>query len=150
MDVEIKPIVDSKLNNSQEFLSFFDNLFEFYFCIDDVSSSTTDATPNEQEPQDQAVPCDVETLKLGSIRPDTSEAESLVTPGPTLAVNELPISGQTIPDRDSSVSDVTPVRDANVRLQWGVDDKIPVDSASKEAEPSPETTGMDLVRTFIL
>ena len=145
MDVEIKPIVDSKLNDNLEFLSLFDNLLEFYFCIDDVSSSTTDATPNEQESQDQAVPSDVETIKLTSIRPDTSEAESVVTPGLTLTVKELPISDQTIPDKDSYVSDVTPVRDANVRLQWGVDDKILVDSASEEAEPSPETTAMDLV-----
>lgn len=144
MDVEIKPIVDSKLNDNLEFLSFFDNLLEFYFCIDDVSSSTTDATPNEQESQDQAVPSDVETLKLPCIRPDTSEAESLVTPGLTLTVNELPISDQTIPDRDSYV------RDGNVRLQWGVNDKILVDSASDEVEPFPETSGMDQVRTFIL
>ena len=95
------------------------------------------------------MPSDVETLKLGSIRPDTSEAESMVTPGLTLTVNEIPISDQTIPDKDNYVSDVTPVRDASVRLQWGVDDKNMVVSASKEAEPSPETTGMNQVTTFI-
>ena len=96
------------------------------------------------------MPSDVETLKLASIRPDTSEAESLVTPGLTLTVNEPLLSDQTIPDKDSYLSDVAPVRDASVRLQWGVDDKILVDSASKEAELSPETTGVDQVRTLML
>lgn len=119
----------------------------FYVCVDHVSSSTTDVTLSEQESQDQAVPSVVETSKLASIRSDTSEAESLVTPGITLTVDQLPTSDQTIPDKDSYVSDVTLVGDANVRLQGHVDGKILVDSASKEAEPSPETTGMEQVIT---
>lgn len=124
-----------------------DLLYFFYVCVDHVSSSTTDVTPSEQESQDQAVPSVVETSKLASIRSDTSEAESLVTPGITLTVDQLPTSDQTIPDKDSYVSDVTLVGDANVRLQGHVDGKILVDSASKEAEPSPETTGMEQVIT---
>ena len=119
------------------------------FCVDDVSSSTTDAIPNElQESQDQAVLSDnVETSKLAIIRPDTSEAESLVTPGFTLTVDRLPASDQTIPDKDSYISDVTPVGGASVMLQGHGDDKILVDSAGEEAEPRPETTGMDQVKT---
>ena len=66
-----------------------------------------------------------------------------------MTLNEPPLSDQTIPDKDSYVSKVTPVRDASVGLQRGVDDKILVDSASKEAEPCPETTGMDQVKTLI-
>ena len=116
-----------------------------------MSSSTTDVTPNEQESQDQAVPSyNVETSKLASIRPDTSEAESLVSPGLALMVDQLPTSDRTIPNKSSYTSDVTPVRDASVRLQGCVDNKILVDSASYEAQPNSETTGMDQVKTLIL
>lgn len=110
---------------------------------DDVSSSTTDVAPTERDPQDQAVPSNVETSKLASIRSDTSEAESVVTPGLTLTVDQVPISQPTIPDKASYISEVTPVEDASVRLHGGDYDKILVDSASKEAESSPETTAMD-------
>ena len=146
MGLENKATSNSKLNDSPE-LGPFLTIYLIFFCIDDVSSSTTDVTPNEQEAQDQAVPGDVETSKLASIRSDTSEAESVITPGLTLTVDQLPASDQTIPDRDSYISDVAPVGDASVRLQRRVDDKILVYSASKEAEPTPETTGMDQVVT---
>ena len=123
---------------------------DLLFCVDDVSSSTTDVAPTERDPQDQAVPSNVETSKSASIRPDTSEAESVVTPGLTLTVDQVPISRQTIPGKSSYISEVAPVEDASVRLQRGDYDKILVDSASKEAESSPETTAMDQVKTIIL
>lgn len=108
-----------------------------------MSSSTTDATPIEQESQDQAVPSDVETSKLSSLRSETSEAESLDSPGITL--DQPCMSDQSIPDMDSCYNDATPSVDASVRLQGHVDDKILVDSASKETEPSPETAEMEQV-----
>ena len=109
-----------------------------------------DVAPTERDPQDQAVPSNVETSKLASIRSDTSEAESVVTPGLTLTVDQVPISQPTIPDKASYISEVTPVEDASVRLQRGDYDKNLVDSASKEAESSPETTAMDQVKTIML
>ena len=62
-------------------------------------------------------------------------------------MDRLPASDQTIPDKDSYISDVTPVGGAGVMLQGNGDDKILVDSAGEEAEPRPETTGMDQVKT---
>lgn len=74
----------------------------------------------------------------------------MVTPGLTLTADQVPISQQTIPDKSSYISEVTPVEDTSVRLQGGDYDKILVDSASKEAESSPETTAMDQVKTVML
>ena len=74
----------------------------------------------------------------------------MVTPEITLTVDQVPISQPTIPDKASYISEVTPVEDASVRLQGSDYDKILVDSASKEAESSPETTAMDQVKTFTL
>jgi len=62
-------------------------------------------------------------------------------------VDQLPASDQTIPSKDSYISDVTPVGGTSVVLRRHVDDKVLVDSASEEAEPRPETTGMDQVIT---
>ena len=74
----------------------------------------------------------------------------MVTPEITLTVDQVPISQPTIPDKASYISEVTPVEDASVRLHGGDYDKILVDSASKEAESSPETTAMDQVKTIML
>ncbi|KAJ7390425.1 hypothetical protein OS493_025124 [Desmophyllum pertusum] len=58
-------------------------------------------------------------------------------------MDQLPITDQSIPIKDSYVNDATPIVDANVRLHGFADDKIVVDSASKETEPSQDTTGME-------
>ena len=111
-----------------------------------MSSSTTDVPPGEQdESQDQAVPSDVETSNLQS---EPTVAESLVNPGLTSTMDQLPITDQSIPIKDSYVNDATPIVDANVRLHGFADDKIVVDSASKETEPSQDITGMEQVIFF--
>ncbi|XP_078346365.1 uncharacterized protein LOC144631719 isoform X1 [Oculina patagonica] len=110
---------------------------------DDVSSSTTDVSPKESESQDQAVPSAIETSKLSSLQSETSEAESLDSPGLSQTMEQTPISDQSIPERDSFGSDATPSVNASVRLQEYADDKDVVDAASKEMEPSPEITAME-------
>lgn len=115
-----------------------------------MSSSTTDVTPKEQESQDQAVPSGIETSKLADLQSETSEAESLASPGLTKTMDQTPISDQSIPERDSFVSDATPSEDASVRLQEHVDDKDMVEETCKEVEPSPETTGMEEVIVVLI